>query len=318
MTALQAIVLGLVQGITEFFPISSSAHLLLVPWLFGWHLYAGLPMQQTLDLEKTFDVALHAGTFLAVLVLMRVDIVRILRAFFGSIYRRKVETRDEKLAWLLLISTIPAGIVGVAFESFIEDTLGQPWLMAILIIGFGFVMWAADSLAPGGSRARTVSYQTDGGGGSAAVAPAPATVAVEAKTLASLRWYHALFVGVAQAAALAPGVSRSGVTLSALRGLGVTRDEAVRYAFLLTIPIIGGSALYKGLKVAAGTGLPAGSTLPFVLGILTALVSGYFAARFLLGWLRHHSLRGFVWYRFAFGVLILVLIATGVRAATIG
>jgi undecaprenyl-diphosphatase len=317
MTALQAIVLGLVQGITEFFPISSSAHLLLVPWLVGWHLYSGLPLQQALDFEKTFDVALHAGTFLAVLILMRVDVGRILKAFFGSIYRRKVETREEKLAWLLLISTIPAGIVGVAFENFIEDKLGQPWLMAILIIGFGFVMWAADSLSPGGRRAQAGSIQADGGG-AASVAPATAAVTAEGRTLASLSWYHALFVGVAQAAALAPGVSRSGVTLSALRGLGLTRDEAVRYAFLLTIPIVGGSAIYKGLKVATGTGLPAGSTLPFILGILTALVSGYFAARFLLAWLRGHSLRGFVWYRFALGVFILVLIATGVRAATIG
>jgi undecaprenyl-diphosphatase len=288
MTAIQAVVLGLIQGITEFFPISSSAHLLLAPWLFGWHLYATLPAQQAIDLEKTFDVALHAGTFLAVLVLMRVDVWRILKAFFGSISRRKIQTRDEKLAWLLLISTIPAGIVGVAFETFIEDKLGRPWLMAILIIGFGGVMWAADSLSP------------------------------HTKKLGSMRWYHALGVGIAQAAALAPGVSRSGVTLSALRGLRMNREEAVRYAFLLTIPIVGGSAVYKGLKVAANGGLPPHTSMQFLIGIVTALVSGYLAARFLLGYLRSHSLRGFVWYRFALGVLVLVLIAAGVRPGTIG
>ena len=144
MTSFQAVILGLVQGITEFFPISSSAHLLLVPWLFGWH----LTMSPRLDLEKTFDVALHLGTFIAMLVLMRADVWHILKAFFGSIRRRKIQTSDEKLAWLLLISTIPAGIIGVAFENFIEDKLGQPWLMAILIIAFGVVMWAADSLSP--------------------------------------------------------------------------------------------------------------------------------------------------------------------------
>jgi undecaprenyl-diphosphatase len=281
MTSIQAVILGLVQGITEFFPISSSAHLLLVPWLFGWHL------TMSLDMEKTFDVALHLGTFIAILALMYKDVWKILKAFFGSILRRKIETPDEKLAWLLLISTIPAGIVGVVFESFIEDKLGQPWLMAILMIAFGCVMWAADSLAP-----RKVS-------------------------LSSLKWYHALAIGVAQAAALAPGVSRSGVTLSALRSLKVTRHGAVRYAFLLTIPIIGGSAVYKGLKVVANGGLPAHTGLQFILGIVAALVSGYLAARFLLSWLRTHSLRGFVWYRFAFGVLILVLIAVGFRAATI-
>ncbi len=266
-----------------------------MPWLFGWHL------TMSLDLEKTFDVALHLGTFIAVLILMRADVWRILKAFFGSIWRRKIQTRDEKLAWLLLISTIPAGIVGVAFENVIESRLGQPWLMAILIIAFGFIMWAVDSWAAGRKPA--------------ADAKAGAPVG---RTLGAMRWYHALAVGVAQAAALAPGVSRSGVTLTALRGLKITREEAVRYSFLLTIPIIGGSAVYKGLKVAANGGLPSGTALPFVIGIVTALVSGYLAARFLLGYLRSHSLRGFVWYRFALGALVLALIAAGVRAATIG
>jgi undecaprenyl-diphosphatase len=282
MTSIQAIILGLVQGITEFFPISSSAHLILVPWLFNWQL------TMSLDMEKTFDVALHLGTFIAVLVLMRVDVWRLLKAFFGSIRRFRIETREEKLAWLLLISTIPAGLIGVALESFIEEKLGQPWLIAILLIVFGAIMWAADSLSP------------------------------RSKNLGSLRWYHALFVGVAQALALAPGVSRSGVTLSALRGLRINREEAVRYAFLLTIPLIGGSAAYKGLKVGSNGGLPAGTSGAFLIGTVTALVSGYLAARFLLGYVRSHSLRGFVWYRFALGALVLILIIVGVRPPTIG
>jgi len=216
MTAIQGAILGLVQGLTEFLPISSSGHLILVPWLFGWHL------NMSLDLEKTFDVALHLGTFIAVLVLMRRDVWKVLKAFLGSLWRRKIETADEKLAWLLLISTIPAGLVGVAFENFIEEQLGRPLVIAILMIAFGAIVWAADSLF------------------------------ARAKNLDSLRWYHALFVGAAQALALAPGVSRSGVTLSALRGLRIGREAAVRFSFLLTIPIIGGSAVYKGLKVAAG------------------------------------------------------------------
>ncbi len=318
MTAVQATILGLVQGLTEFFPISSSAHLLLVPWLFGWHL------TMSLDLEKTFDVALHLGTFVAVLVLMRADVWKILKGFFGSIRRRSIRSRDEKLAWLLLISTIPAGLVGVLLENFIEGRLGQPWLMAILIIGFGLLMWAVDSLAARGQHPEMTARQVNGAvpaptaGEAVATSVATAVSARAGATLASMRWYQALFVGVAQAAALAPGVSRSGVTLTALRGLRMTRGEAVRYSFLLTIPIIGGSAVYKGLKVAANGGLPAGTGLPFVIGTVTALVSGYLAARFLLGYLRSHSLRGFVWYRFAFGVLILLLIVAGVRAATIG
>jgi undecaprenyl-diphosphatase len=282
MTAIQAAILGIVQGITEFFPISSSAHLILVPWLFDWQL------SLSLDMQKTFDVALHLGTFIAVLILMWPQVWRLLKGFFGSIWRRKIQTRDEKLAWLLVISTIPAALVGVAFESFIEEKLGEPWLIAILLIVFGGIMWAADSIPPA------------------------------TKKLDSLHWFHALGIGIAQAFALAPGVSRSGVTLSALRGLKMNREEAVRYAFLLTIPIIGGSALYKGIKVGFGGGLPAGTGGEFVIGTVTALVSGYLAARFLLGYLRSNSLRGFVWYRFGLGALVLILIATGVRSATIG
>jgi undecaprenyl-diphosphatase len=279
MTLIQATILGLVQGLTEFLPISSSGHLILVPWLFGWHL------TMSLDLEKTFDVALHLGTFIAIVVLMRSDIWKVLKAFFGSIWRRKIQSPEEKLAWLLLISTIPAGIIGVVFESFIEDKLGQPWLIAILLIGFGVVLWAVDSIA------------------------------ARKNDLRSLRWYHALFIGVAQALALAPGVSRSGVTLSALRGLKISRTEAVRYSFLLTVPIIGGSAVYKGLKVASNGGLPAGTGMPFLLGTITAAISGFIAAWFLLRYVRSHSLRPFVWYRFAFGVLVLVLIVAGLRTA---
>ena len=281
VTALQAAILGIVQGLTEFLPISSSAHLILVPWIFGWHLFAG-----NVDLNKTFDVALHLGTFLAVLVFMYRDVGRILAAFFGSIWRRRIRSPEEKLAWLLLISTIPAGIVGVAFESFIETRLGQPLIMAVLLILFGALMWGVDS------RAKLT------------------------RGLGSLRWPHALFVGVAQALALAPGVSRSGVTLTALRGFGLKREEAVRYAFLLSIPVVGGAAVYKALQLASQGGLPSGTGLPFLIGILTSAVSGFGAVWFLIRFLRRHSLRGFVWYRFAVGVAILIVIATGVRAGT--
>ncbi len=281
MTALQAAILGIVQGLTEFFPVSSSGHLILVPWAFGWHFFLNNP-----DLNKTFDVALHVGTFVAILVFMWRDVVRLLRAFFGSIWRRRIKTPDEKLAWLLLVSTIPAGLVGVAFESFIEDRLGKPYLIAILMIVFGVIMWAVDSRFPLRNK------------------------------LDKLRWPHALFIGVAQALALAPGVSRSGVTLTALRGLKIEREAAVRYAFLLTLPIIGGSAVYKTLQVVRQGGLPAGTGTPFLVGAATAAVSGFFAAWFLFGYVRSHSLRPFVWYRFALGVVVLVVIAIGLRGAT--
>ena len=280
MSSLHAIVLGVVQGLTEFLPVSSSGHLILVPWLLGWHLPPA-------DLNKTFDVALHLGTFIAILVLMRSEVWAVLKAFFGSIWRRKIATPEEKLAWLLLISTIPAAIVGVAFESFIEDRLGKPLLIAILLIAFGAIMWAVDSRFPLRNK------------------------------LSSLRWPHALLIGVAQALALAPGVSRSGVTLTALRSLKMEREAAVRYSFLLTVPIIGGSAVYKGAKLATNGGLPSGMAMPFLLGTLTALVSGFVAAWFLLRYVRSHSLRPFVWYRFALGLLVIVIIVAGLRGANV-
>jgi undecaprenyl-diphosphatase len=281
VSVLQAALLGIVQGLTEFFPVSSSAHLILVPWIFGWHFFIDNP-----DLNKTFDVALHVGTFVAILGFMWRDVVRLLRAFFGSIWRRRIETADEKLAWLLLVSTIPAGLVGVAFESFIEEQLGKPYLIAILMIAFGAIMWAVDSRLP------------------------------LKKKLDNMRWPQALFVGVAQALALAPGVSRSGVTLTALRGLKMDRRSAIRYAFLLTLPIIGGSAVYKSAQVIHHGGLPAGTGLPFLVGAVAAAVSGFFAAWFLFKYLRSHSLRLFVWYRFVAGVAVLIVIAVGLRGAT--
>lgn len=277
MTHIQAAILGLVQGLTEFLPISSSGHLILFPWLFGWHL------DLTAEMNKTFDVALHFGTFLAILALMRREVWTLLKAFFGSIRRRKIATSDEKLAWLLLLSTIPAGIIGIALESVIEKRLGAPLLIAILLIAFGAIMWAVDALLP------------------------------LTRKESSLRWPHALLVGLAQALALAPGVSRSGVTLTALRGMKLERESAVRYSFLLTIPIIGGSALYKGAKLMADGGLPPGTGMAFLIGTVTAMVSGFIAAWFLLRYVRNHSLRPFAWYRFALGLLVIILIVVGVR-----
>lgn len=281
MTTFQAVILGLVQGLTEFLPVSSSGHLTIVPWLFGWDL------NMSLDLEKTFDVALHLGTFIAVLALMWRDVWMVLKAFFGSIWRRSIKTNEEKLAWMLVISTIPAGLIGVAFEDFIQERLGQPWLIAILIIVFGFIIWGVDA-----RMKRT-------------------------KTLDTIRWYHALLIGVAQAMALAPGVSRSGVTITALRGLSIERKQAVRYSFLLALPIIGGGALYKGAKVFMDGGLPAGTAMPFLVGVITAAVSGFIAAWFLLRYVSSHSFRPFVWYRLAFGIMIIVLILAGIRSGVI-
>jgi len=279
METYQAIILGLIQGLTEFLPISSSGHLIIVPWLFNWHVLLENP-----DLNKTFDVALHLGTFVSLIVYFWRDIGRLLSAWARSIARRSIDTDEGKVAWLIIISTIPAAIVGVLFEEVIVDVLGKPVLIAVLMIAFGLVMWAADHYAR------------------------------HDRQMEQLTWLDALIIGVAQALALSPGVSRSGVTMVAGLFLRLKREEAARFSFLMSIPAVGGAALYKGLEVARD-GLPAGTSTPFAAGMISAALSGLAAIWLLLAYLRRHDFTIFVVYRLAVGVGMLILIAAGVRAA---
>jgi undecaprenyl-diphosphatase len=278
LTILQAIILGIVQGLTEFLPISSSGHLILVPWLFNWHFLLNNP-----DLNKTFDVALHLGTFVAVLVYFWRDVVKLVAAWVRSIARRSLADPEARLAWLLFVSTIPAAFLGVAFESFIEDRLGKPWIIAIMMIVFALVMYAVDHVA-----------KLD-------------------RDLEALTWTDAILIGVAQAFALCPGVSRSGVTMMTGLAVRLDRESAARYSFLLSVPVVGGAAAYKALQVAKD-GLPAGTATPFVVGILSAAVSGMVAIWFVLRYLKSHNFNLFVLYRIVVGVAILILIVAGVRS----
>ena len=280
MTILQAIILGIVQGLTEFLPISSSGHLLIVPWLFNWHFLLDNP-----ELNKTFDVALHLGTFVAVVIYFWREIGRLLSAWVRSMTRRSLADPEARLAWFLVVSTIPAAFLGVAFESFIEERLGKPWIIAIMMIVFALVMYTVDHLA-----------RLD-------------------RDLEALTWTDAILIGIAQAFALCPGVSRSGITMMTGMALRLDRESAARYSFLLSIPVIGGAAAYKGLQVAQD-GLPAGTAAPFAVGIAAAALSGFAAIWFLLGYLRRHSFDLFVIYRIAIGIGMLILIISGVRAAT--
>lgn len=280
MTILQAIILGIVQGLTEFLPISSSGHLLIVPWLFNWHFLLDNP-----ELNKTFDVALHLGTFVAVVIYFWREIGRLLSAWVRSMTRRSLADPEARLAWFLVVSTIPAAFLGVAFESFIEERLGKPWIIAIMMIVFALVMYTVDHLA-----------RLD-------------------RDLEALTWTDAILIGIAQAFALCPGVSRSGITMMTGMALRLDRESAARYSFLLSIPVIGGAAAYKGLQVAQD-GLPAGTAVPFAVGIAAAALSGFAAIWFLLGYLRRHSFDLFVIYRIAIGIGMLILIISGVRAAT--
>ena len=280
MSILQAIVLGITQGLTEFAPVSSSGHLILVPWLFGW------PIIHHPALNKTFDVALHMGTFLGALIYFRADIWRYLTACLGSIRRREIATTDERLAWALVIGTIPGAIAGAAFEDVIERALGEPWLIAVMLAVFGMVLYAVDRRAAERRKIDDVSIR-DG-----------------------------LIVGVAQAVALQPGVSRSGVTITAARAIGLDRPSAARFSFLLSLPIIGGAGLLKGIELAK-TGITQGMTAPFAWGVLSSAVSGFLVIAFLLSYLRRHDFFAFMVYRLAAAVLIFAVIATGLRPPTV-
>jgi undecaprenyl-diphosphatase len=280
LTNWQALVLGVVQGFTELLPISSSGHLILVPWLFEWTYLEDNP-----DFNKTFDVALHLGTLVAVVVYFWGDIRRLIVAWLRTLKRRRIETADERVAWFVAVATVPAAVIGYTFEDTITDDLGQPWQIAILLAVFGVVLWIADRTPP-------------------------------RRSMSELGLGTAAAVGFAQTLALMPGVSRSGITISAGRFLGLDRDAAARFSFFLLIPIVFGASVLKGLKdVAFGT-LPPGSTGPFVVGIIAAAVSGLAAIWALLGYLRRHDYTLFVVYRLVVAAIVLVLIATGARPAT--
>jgi undecaprenyl-diphosphatase len=276
----QALVLGVVQGATELLPISSSGHLIVVPWLGGWRY-----LEAHEEFNKTFDVALHLGTLVAVVGYFRHELAALVAALWRSVRGRHIDGADERVAWFVVVATIPAAVVGALFEDVIDRRLGEPWQIAILLAGFAVLLWLSDRTA-------------------------------ERRRIADTGWMGAIAVGVAQCLALAPGVSRSGITITAARFLGLDRDSAARLSFYLLVPIVFGAALLKGVKdVAFGT-LPPGWVGPFVVGILASAATGLVAIWALLGYVRRNTYSVFVVYRLLAAAVVLLLILTGVREAT--
>ena len=282
ITILQAIILGIIQGATEFIPISSSAHLIIVPWLFGWNDAAltSLP----------FDVALHLGTLVAVLVYFANDWWRLLRAGIASIVERRVGTDpDRRLAWFVIIGTIPGAIFGALAESKVEELFHQPNVpvasTAIIAIAFfmavlGVLLFLADRMA----------RHLEG---------------MEGLTLKQV-----IIIGFAQAFAIIPGVSRSGATITAGLALGLKRETAARFSFLLSAPVIAGAglkSLYEIIKGAQSGAIAQNELVLFPVGFLTAAVVGYLCIRFLLNYLQNHSVRLFVYYRIVLAIFITIV-----------
>jgi undecaprenyl-diphosphatase len=272
-----AIILGLVQGLSEFLPISSSGHLLLVPWLFGWD---DFPDRAS---EKAFDVALHVGTLVAVVAYFRADVTRYVRAGTMTLVRRRRPMDPEgRLAWLLVLSSLPAAAVGALFEATIDERLGTPTIIGVSLIVFGVLLAVADQR----SGSRTID---DYGG------------------------RDAMVVGVAQALALNPGTSRSGITMTAGRWVGLSRDAAARASFLMAIPVTAGAVGFKMVKLVLD-GIPAGLGWPMLVGIVTSGVSGWLAVWGTLRLVRTRSFMPFVVYRCALGAVVLILVASGFRS----
>ena len=265
MNPLHAAILGALQGLTEILPISSSAHLILVPRLFAWP-ESGL----------TFDVALHVGTMLALCIYFWRDILELTDSFFRYLGNREAASQADRLPLHIIVATVPAAVAGKTLEGPIEELFRHsPAIIALLLIGFGLILAIAEYR---GARRYDLGRITMGA---------------------------AIAIGLAQCLALIPGVSRSGITITAALLLGFRRDAATRFSFLLSLPIVAGAGLLK-LGHLARHGIPAGETGPLLIGIATSALFGYLSIAFLLRYVQSRTFSPFVWYRLLAGAGVLV------------
>lgn len=283
----QSIVLGIVQGLTEFLPISSSAHLIIVPWLLGW--------DNAVITSLPFDVALHLGTLISVLAYFWQDWVRLVRAGAASIVERKIGSDpDRRLAWFIVIGCIPGALVGALAESKVEEIFHAPdtplvaqtvIVLALIFAALGFFLFLAER------------------------------VAKHLRGMEQLKLWDALIVGAAQALAVFPGVSRSGATITAGLFLGLKRDVAAKFSFLLGAPIIAGAGLKSMVdlyKESQSGALGSGDLILYLAGFVAAAVTGFLTIRFLLKYLRTNSNDIFVYYRWVMAAfLILIALVRG-------
>ena len=274
----QALVLGVVQGLTEFFPVSSSGHLELVPWLFNWDDFSSEMV------GTAFDAALHLGTLMAILVAVRHELQALVVAGVRYPFLRREARRvsaEGRLAWLFVVTAIPAAVFGALFDDVIAEALGGPVAVAVSLIIFGLFLWWADQR-------------------------------IGARTFGDLNGRDAWLIGCAQVLALNPGTSRSGITISAMRLLGYERAAAVRMSFVMGVPIIGGAGVFK-VGTLLADGVPDGLGLPMLIGVSTAAVVGWLAINAFQRLAVRSSFDVFVVYRIMAGVAVLTLAATGLR-----
>lgn len=267
MTPFQAVVLGIIQGLSEFLPISSSAHLALAPWLLGWE-----------DPGLAFDVALHFGTLLAVLWYFRTEWAALVRAAFGILTSGRIDTPEKRRVVYLILATIPGAIGGYLLQEQAATSFRSPQLIGITVIVVGIVLWLVDKLVD------------------------------QRRVLGEMRWIDALLIGLSQAVALIPGVSRSGATMTTSRGLRFDRESAAEFSFLMSMPIIVAAIVMEAPKALAESGL----TNEIMSGVAASAISGWLAISVLMRYVSRHSYGIFAFYRVVFGIGVLaVLYARG-------
>jgi undecaprenyl-diphosphatase len=267
MSIFQAVILGALQGVTEFLPISSSAHLILVPWFFGWP-----------DQGLTFDVVLHAGTLFAILSFFWKDWLQMVTGLLSNQGKEVAgQYASPRLLLLLVCGTLPAALAGYFAEKAVETWLRSPLILSFTLIGLAMLLWLAERIA------------------------------LKKRELTEVSLVDALTVGTAQALALIPGTSRSGITITAGLFRGLTREASARFSFLLAAPITAGAALKKAMELHK-TGVADTERLPMVLGFLASVFVGYLTIKYLLRYLQKNTLFLFIYYRIALGCIILILI----------
>jgi undecaprenyl-diphosphatase len=259
LSTLQAAILGLVQGLGEFLPISSSAHLVLIPWLFKWN-----------DPGLTFDIALHIGTLIAVAIYFWKDWLKLITKGLTD-----VRSTESKLFWYLVAATIPGAVVGFLLEKKAETIFREPILIATMLILLGVLLYWADRRGVKHIEMNRITFRTS------------------------------LFIGLSQALAIIPGVSRSGITMTMGLLMGLTREGAARFSFLLAAPIIFGAALVKLPFLISN---PSILTINFIIGILVSFVIGILSIGFLLRYVQTNNFLPFAWYRFILGSLVIVIV----------
>lgn len=254
MTIFQAIILGIVQGLTELLPISSSAHLFLVPWAFNW------------NIPESFDVALHFGTLLAIGIFFFKDWIELIKGGYKQVVKKEKST-EGKIFWYIVIATIPGGAIGFILDKFAADILTQPIIIAIALIVMGITLYIVDKNA-----------KTD-------------------TTYENMSFKQTFLIGLSQALAFIPGVSRSGVTMTTGRMLGVDRESTAKYSFMLSAPIVLAATAYKFKDFVFD--------IPFVIGVIVSFLVGILVIKFLLEYLKKGSFKWFAIYRVILGIAVI-------------